>query len=814
MTAADAHEPGRGRTGALALLALLAGALVWAQLWLLPSNPHSQSFHDELHYAQEARDVATGHFPRYNRIYAPFVPPLYGVVQAPVRALAGRDGFRWWSRVLNILLLTSTLAPAWALARRFAGPWWSVLAALFSVVSTGLVLGRYVLSENLFLPLFVWFALAVTRLCERPSARRALVAGLAFGLCYLTRSIVVATVPGAALAVLWALRSPRRTLLAGAGVLVGALCVVLPWRLRGLAFPAEAEVEIAFSYGQGLSVAGLQPIAHYLEWIWYTAGCAVIGLGLPVLWLGTVGLLEQGARPEPGRRGFALFALVGMLGTVGLVGVATTQWGTGAVYKLHERYLVPFWPLFVVGFFACLCGPRVRWRLLAPAGLLAAGLVVWGSPAPFADGSPSVNGVDFPSLPLTQELVRLCGSPAGARGAILCLALPALLVLWRPRWAALPLLLGCAAWQGYGAWAALQEATGRNEWIERNYRPVWNWLDEVLEPGVLLIHHEVPDLTAYYDAMRYEMDYNQLDQNLEPTFSSSVRLDRDTGRYRFFDDSPPMTFWLMTEVPAAAALPGARTREGLTLVPLDDGLAPLGPWLGEESQRVEGRGPDGLCRGEVAIELASHYPCRAALAASLTLADEGPQAEPFRVRVTRKGEFFFEETLRRDATWAFWVDQTMWSPTLAFGVAIAPGEAAARADTPFRLSEPRMVYTTWSPEEVPRADGGAAGMHADGWCNRRAILRLPRQDQPLRFGIRVQNPEDSPVGGPVVVTLRVNGEALADVSLAPGQGREIFFTAVSELSWLDYVLEGDRTGTLPDGREVSFRLGLSEPRGG
>lgn len=563
------------------LLIAFAIAAVAGQLLMLPAEPNSLAFNDELHYAQHARDIVQGHFPRYNRVFEPFVPPLYGLVLAPARLVGGSLGWPWWSRVVNVLLLVSALWPLTLLARRFLAPLPAAIAAIVSVAAPSQIYLRYVLSENLYLPLFLWLLLAVTRVCERPTAGRAFVAGLALAACYLTKTLVIATAPAIPLALLWATRSFRRTLVACVCLALGALALYGPWALRGLVFPSEHELVAAFSYVKEVEIAGRQPVGAYLGWTWATATCFVVGLGSLVFVLGTSGLFDWTASRDPARRGFAALSLVSAAGTLAMTAIATTQWAAVMPGKVHERYLIAYWPVFVLAFVACATGMRPSRTSLAIAGALLVVMVVWMPQEALAPGSKMVNAVDYPSSGVSLALGGIAGSARNARWLYALLALPALLTLARGRRVVAPLLLALGAgYLGWGAVAAMRQANRANAWAEGSFRPVWNWLDGVLQEGDLVLHHRLPPNLAYHDALRYEMDYCQLHPNLVPDYPSTVRIDKDTQRYRFVDRAPLPRLWLMTDAQSPEQAPGELSRDGMRLIPLEDGKLPALEWLG------------------------------------------------------------------------------------------------------------------------------------------------------------------------------------------------------------------------------------------
>ncbi|MGH2457797.1 MAG: glycosyltransferase family 39 protein [Chloroflexota bacterium] len=134
----------------------------------------------------------------------------------------------------NLALAAATILLTYALARHlFSEPAALVAAAIVSVFPALVLLPRFLLSENLALPLFLAVILLAVRL---EHSRRALLAGLSIGLtCGVLvmvreQSLIVLI----AIGVSWCARRRSMSPLAPrlAGLIVGALLVLAPWVVR------------------------------------------------------------------------------------------------------------------------------------------------------------------------------------------------------------------------------------------------------------------------------------------------------------------------------------------------------------------------------------------------------------------------------------------------------------------------------------------------------------------------------------------------------------------------------------------------------
>ncbi|MBN2491818.1 MAG: glycosyltransferase family 39 protein [Planctomycetes bacterium] len=680
------------RSKALVLVLAAAAAMVGLHVWRLPSVPYSLCFHDELHYAQQARDVAAGGFPRYTRAWEVKYPPLYGLVIAPARALFGRDGFARAARVLNALLLASALVPAYCLARRELARGRAVLAAVLCLLLPFQAYPRYLLSENLLIPLFLWFVLAAVRLFERPSIERALAAGLGFGLVFLTKSFGVVVLPALVLGVGWAWRSLRTAAAAAFWAAIGAGALVVPWVCRRWIFPSEADVKPLYSYFREFAHAGLQELSHYLYWLRAETGLFVVALGTPALVLGLYGLLRRTRDSRPARRGLAALLLATVVASYLLV--ATWQ---GQVFfyaaKFIERYLVFLWPCFVLVFVVETARPRLQ---RGPLGLALAVflLLLLAMPdAYFRKDSPYINMFDFPSAQQTFALAAAFGSPLGIRLFYLAplVLLPALFC--GRRWAAIALIVIFAGLQVRAVLIADQQLGVAHRVVAEEIGPIRDWLAGFLAPGDALIHHAVPGFVIYQNTLYFELDYCRVDDDFKPDWQSPLAFDPVRGRFAFTGRPVRGTPYLLTTMAGAPPPGGERTFGPYRLVNVTDGLRPLGSWLDPESQggaRVEGVHVDGWCAERVAARFRVAYPERWRLAISVLHPADSPVAGPITVRLHGPYGAVGEQRLARGETATLGWSGILWTPVLELAICADRAATLGHRTVAFRVVGVRL----------------------------------------------------------------------------------------------------------------------------
>lgn len=297
---------------------------------------------DELLYRLGAEGLWRGGYP------SPQYPPLYPLVISPA-LLAGERAYQA-ILLVNALVSSAVVFPVWALARRWLErPGSRVLVTAIAVATPfHAVFPRMVMSENLYLPLLVWFVHLVVEARLRRSGRLALAAGAVLGLCLLTRHISLTLVPVLVLALVlpsgpgsWrGLRGVRglRPRLALAGV-AGLVATYAPWlvlaarrgfaltQALGLHISTDAAIEDPAAVD--LALWGLRYLAY---------GCLAVAPLLPLLLI---------ALRRPSVLDRRRWELVGVTALVSLaLGVAATRHSWLVVYnspvplRIMGRYVI------------------------------------------------------------------------------------------------------------------------------------------------------------------------------------------------------------------------------------------------------------------------------------------------------------------------------------------------------------------------------------------------------------------------------------------------------------------------------------------
>jgi hypothetical protein len=324
---------------------------------------------DELVYSDMARSfAATGHFlirgthANYGFVYPLLLSPVYAAL-GPMA-----DVYRW-VRVVDALVMSSAVFPAYLLARRVVRPPAALVAAALAVALPATAYVGTVMTENVFYPIFLWLAFALVLALERPTLRRqALVLALC-ALAFLTRAQTVAlviAVLSAPLVLVWIERGRPRRLAAFkplyATVAIAAVLAVVVEVARG-----RSPAQVLGNYSV-TSSGGYRPWP-VLEWL--VLHIAQLDLSLWVLPFAALIVLAANARHLD--RPLRVFVAASMSLSVWLV-LEVAVFASRYSQRIEERNLFYLVPLFVIALLAWIerGQPRPPRAAVAAAGIAAA----------------------------------------------------------------------------------------------------------------------------------------------------------------------------------------------------------------------------------------------------------------------------------------------------------------------------------------------------------------------------------------------------------------------------------------------------------
>jgi hypothetical protein len=322
-------------------------------------------FTDELLHSKLAQSLAAGHglLVRDEPFFFPsFLPAL---VQAPAW-LAGSVPVGYeLARILNALVMSATVFPAYWLARTLVRPRYALLAAAAAVASPAMVYHSYLLSEALAYPVFFLAVAVIVRALQTPSMRwgAGVLAVSLLAVATRTQFLALPLAFGfAALAGGWTgLR--RQAFPLGGFLAVGAAGIATGGVALGPYINATAiEYELVDAVRWGGATAALIPFAAG----WLVAPGAALGLAYLLV------------RPRI-RADRSVGVFIAALGAVILF-----QVGVIAAADSHrplERYAIYLAPLAFLLFFAYV-ERGAPWRRLYAGLALSIGLLAWLVPFP------------------------------------------------------------------------------------------------------------------------------------------------------------------------------------------------------------------------------------------------------------------------------------------------------------------------------------------------------------------------------------------------------------------------------------------------
>jgi hypothetical protein len=382
----------RRRTTALWLvgIAVISTALRLSVAWRT-SAPWT--IPDELVYSELARSfAATGHFAVRGEAWSAWTfGPLYPILIAPVYGLVRSlpDAYLV-VKVINCLLFSSAVAPAYLLARRFLERRTAVvLSGLAVLIPSGIYTAK-VMTESLAYPLFLWAALAIVSVLERPSKKREALALAAMLLATLSRGQFFVLLPAFICSVVVLAGLGRRDGRGrdGSRFISGLAAYPVTWLTTGgiagvlvvLRFFHLSLASAAGGHSEAFKAVSLTRVLesfalHIAQLDLYVAILPVVSLVI----VSSQVFARGGAREVRAICAFTISATCWLVAVSARYLVGVDQHSYLSVYDRYDFYVVP---LFLIIFFFWLQNGRARprWTPLVAAGAAGLPLLI-----PFSD---------------------------------------------------------------------------------------------------------------------------------------------------------------------------------------------------------------------------------------------------------------------------------------------------------------------------------------------------------------------------------------------------------------------------------------------
>ena len=478
----------------LALLYLLFCCLYF---WQASQRLTPTIFTDEVEFAQISRSIAeTGDAARRGVPHT--FQTLYTILLAPVWWIDDTESAYAAAKYIGVLVMASTIFPAYALARMVAAKPWALFAAAGSVAIPALSYAPFLVEEPLAYPIATAALYLIARFVSSPGVHTLPLAAAICTAALLVRTqlAVLFVVLAAALAavawetkpvVTWRQGWTRSDWLGFVVLLVG-LTVVFN---AALSHASESWYVTTTLYKDRLFELGL-----------WAAGALAIGMGV-LPFVGGLGALGTRWRGDARVRAFAITASSAIISFGFYAAVKAAYLSTTFATRVIERNLIYLVPLLFAG--TALILDRARARPWAIAGAAAFTLYLILT-TPFIQTYPYG---DAPGLSIAALANREFhwDSAAVERALVLTLAvgtallLARLLLRGRPIGLALAGVLGAAvlAWTLTAEIYAAAGATISARDFHRNLPKPVDWLDEATggEPA-LYLGQNVTDATGVY----------------------------------------------------------------------------------------------------------------------------------------------------------------------------------------------------------------------------------------------------------------------------------------------------------------------------
>jgi hypothetical protein len=387
-------------------------------------------FTDELLHSKLAQSLAAGEGFRVRGEPVFFPAFLPAVLQAPAWLVPDMGTGYALAKLLNALVMSAAVFPAYWLARQLVRPSFALLTAAATVAAPAMLYHSYLLSEALAYPVFLLTVAVMVRALAAPSARTGGWVLAMSVLAVATRVQFVVLPLVFALLLLARPRELRRHAVPAIGLVVLAAA--------GLVAGAAA-----LGTYSGLGLLDYDPLAA-LRWTAATAALLPFAAGWLVVPGALLGLgylaLRARTRAESAFAGLALGVAALFVAQAGLIGAGDSE-------RALERYVIYLAPLAFVAFFAYVERGAPRRRL--HAGLaVGLGALAWLVPFPsladyrFSFDSPVLSAYGtladwignanaatvFAAVPLLAGIALALRPPTAACARVVAVATVVLLV--------------------------------------------------------------------------------------------------------------------------------------------------------------------------------------------------------------------------------------------------------------------------------------------------------------------------------------------------------------------------------------------------
>ncbi len=359
---------------------------------------------DEYVYAKLARSIATTASYTIHEMPTNTYPPLYSIALAPAYIAQDMDIIYVLMKLINALLSTVIIIPAYLLAKEIIAPRESIkVAALVGLLPGAFAFTPYIMAENLFYPVFLTAIYFLYKAQKERETKQYIYAGITMGLAVLTKLIGIVLL---ALVVILGIRSywlkQKSEVKKYIYTLAIAIGMYLLWVIRNIVTFGFSLQSIVGQYApevttgiKQLQMSFMSTIGNGIYWGISYAGMLILASGI-VFMVGYILLIKEKQNKELVLITGISFVLVLLLAVYhNLHGVFKEESILNIFGRPITRYIDAVLPLFIITGYAGL----KYIKKITKQGLLFLAVIV----------AAGFNNMFFPLIPINNMSLAWLG---------------------------------------------------------------------------------------------------------------------------------------------------------------------------------------------------------------------------------------------------------------------------------------------------------------------------------------------------------------------------------------------------------------------
>jgi len=328
------------------LIAILILIAVKFLISLIVQSP--SAFSDEYVFVKMARSFYYYGTFSIEGVASNMRPSIYPILLSPAYALGKMQSAYILMKLINTILSTLIIIPAFLLLKDFLSEKKAFISALIiSIIPPFFSFSNYIMAENLFYTLFIFFAFFLYKSLTTEDWKFDILAGIFLGLCFWTKFLGIAlfAIPPALILIRLIKKdflSNKRLITKNLVVFFSAVIVILPWiiitgKIFGYSLPT-------FLGGYSVEAQGIITHNNYFisfaNWFLVYAGYLILASGV------ILGLLALSGLKNADNKKKVLYAITG-LSTLFFIILASNH-ASGLIQRPIGRYVEAVLPLIMI----------------------------------------------------------------------------------------------------------------------------------------------------------------------------------------------------------------------------------------------------------------------------------------------------------------------------------------------------------------------------------------------------------------------------------------------------------------------------------